>query len=93
MEKEIFMKLGIEELIENVKDELLCYEDMEQATQQWEKEFRLWIDKNKGKNKDILIEQNQVFFKIKDEEEIFEIANAYIDAIDEGSIKQYWEKF
>ncbi|MCQ4934953.1 MULTISPECIES: hypothetical protein [Anaerotignum] len=87
------MKLGIEELIENVKDELLCYEDMEQATQQWEKEFRLWIDKNKGKNKDILIEQNQVFFKIKDEEEIFEIANAYIDAIDEGSIKQYWEKF
>lgn len=87
------MKLGIEELIENVKDELLCYEDMEQATQQWEKEFRLWIDKNKGKNKDILIEQNQVFFKIKDEEEIFEIANAYMDAIDEGSIEQYWEKF
>lgn len=87
------MKLGIEELIENVKDELLCYEEMEQATQQWEKEFRLWIDKNKGKNKDILIEQNQVFFKIKDEEEIFEIANAYMDAIDEGSIKQYWEKF
>ncbi len=87
------MKLGIEELIENVKDELLCYEEMEQATQQWEKEFRLWIDKNKGKNKDILIEQNQFFFKIKDEEEIFEIANAYMDAIDEGSIKQYWEKF
>ncbi|AMJ40295.1 MAG TPA: hypothetical protein DDW34_07810 [Clostridium sp.] len=87
------MKLGIEELIENVKDELLCYEDMEQATQKWEKEFRLWIDKNKGKNKDILVEQNQVFFKIKDEEEIFEIANSYMDAIDEGSIKQYWEKF
>ncbi|WP_312071875.1 hypothetical protein [Anaerotignum propionicum] len=87
------MKLGIEELIENVKDELLCYEDMEQATQKWEKEFRLWIDKNKGKNKDILEEQNQVFFKIKDEEEIFEIANSYMDAIDEGSIKQYWEKF
>lgn len=87
------MKLGIEELIENVKDELLCYEDMEQATQQWEKEFRLWIDKNKGNNKDILVEQNQVFFKIKDEEEVFEIANAYMDAIDEGSIKEYWEKF
>lgn len=87
------MKLGIEELIENVKDELLCYEDMEQATQQWEKEFRLWIDKNKGNNKDILVEQNQVFFKIKDEEEVFEIANAYMDAIDEGNTKEYWEKF
>ncbi|WP_313530289.1 hypothetical protein [Anaerotignum sp.] len=87
------MKLTIEELIENVKDELLCYEDMEQATQRWEEEFRGWVEKNKDKNKDIVAEHGGVFFKIKDEEEIFEIANSYMDALEEGSVKQYWEKF
>ena len=30
---------------------------------------------------------------LSDEEEIFEIANSYMDALDEGSVKQYWEKF
>lgn len=87
------MKLSIEELIENVKDELLCYEDMEQTALVWEKEFRAWIDQNKGKHKDILVEQNKVFLKIKDEEDVFEIANSYMDALDEGSVKQYWENF
>ncbi len=87
------MKLSIEELIENVKDELLCYEDMEQASQRWEQEFLGWVEKNKGKHKDIVVEKAAVFFKIKDEEDVFEIANAYIDALDEGSIKSYWEKF
>lgn len=87
------MKLAIEELIENVKDELLCYEDMEQASQRWENEFLRWVESNKGKNKDIVVESGGTFFKIKDEEEVFEIANSYVDAIDEGSIKQYWEKF
>lgn len=87
------MKLAIEELIENVKDELLCYEDMEQASQRWENEFLGWVESNKGKNKDIVVEPSGIFFKIKDEEEVFEIANSYMDAIDEGSIKQYWEKF
>lgn len=87
------MKLTIEELIENVKDELLCYEDMEQPTQRWENEFRDWVEQNKGKNKDIVAEHGGVFFKIKDEEEIFEIANSYMDALDEGTVKQYWEKF
>lgn len=87
------MKLGIEELIENVKDELLCYENMEEATQRWETEFRNWVAQNKGKNKDIIVEYGETFFKIKDEEEVFEIANSYMDAMDEGNVKQYWEKF
>ncbi len=87
------MKLSIDEFIETVKEELLCYEEMEQLCLKWEKEFKVWLEKNKGKDKDILLEKGGIFFKIKDEEEIFEIANAYMDAIEEGSVKQYWEKF
>ena len=39
------MKLSMEEVIEAVKEELLCYEDMEEYAQQWEKEFREWVKK------------------------------------------------
>ena len=87
------MKLKINEVIENVKDELLCYEDGERLVQRWEKEFREWIEKNKGKKKDIVLDKGGVSLKIKDEEEIFEIADSYLDAVVEGSVKQYWEKF
>ncbi|MFV0315102.1 MAG: hypothetical protein ACK5I7_08380 [Anaerotignum sp.] len=87
------MKLTIDELIENVTEELLCYEEMEQAVKQWESEFRSWVENNKGKNKDIVIEHGSVFFKISDEEDIFEIANSYMDAMEEGNVKDYWTKF
>ena len=42
------MKLKINEVIENVKDELLCYEEGEKLVNRWEKEFKEWIEKNKG---------------------------------------------
>ena len=87
------MKLKINEVIENVKDELLCYEEGEKLVNRWEKEFKEWIDKNKGKKKAIVVDKGGISLKIKDEEEIFEIADSYMDAIIEGSVKQYWEKF
>ena len=71
------MKLKINEVIADVKDELLCYEEGEAVVDRWEKEFREWIEKNKG----------------KDEEEIFEIADSYLDAVAEGNVKKYWETF
>jgi len=91
--KENSMKLPIEEFIENVKEELLCYEDMAELFPKWEQEFQIWLDKNKGKHKDIVVEKGSTFFKINDEEEIFEVAESYLDALEEGSVKLYWEKF
>ena len=84
------MKLKINEVIEDVRAELLCYEE---GVDSWEKEFREWIEKNKGKHKDIVADKNGVFLKIKDEEEIFEIADSYLDAVAEGNVKKYWETF
>ena len=85
------MKLKINEVIEDVRDELLCYEEGEAVVDSWEKEFREWIEKNK--HKDIVADRNGVFLKIKDEEEIFEIADSYLDAVAEGSVPKYWERF
>ena len=65
----------------------------EAVVDRWEKEFREWIEKNKGKHKDIVADKNGVFLKIKDEEEIFEIADSYLEAIAEGNVKKYWETF
>ena len=65
------MKLKINEVIEDVRAELLCYEEGEAVVDSWEKEFREWIEKNKGKHKDIVADKNGVFLKIKDEEEIW----------------------
>ncbi len=87
------MKLTLEELIEDVKNELLCYEDAEETAARWEKEFRAWAEEQKGKNKDLSVEGDRVMFRIKDEEEVFEIADSYMDALEEGSVKKYWEKF
>lgn len=87
------MKLTMEELIEDVKNELLCYEDAEETAQRWEEEFRDWAESQKGKNKDLIMEGDRVLFRIKDEDEVFEIADSYMDALEEGSVKKYWEKF
>ena len=72
------MKLKINEVIEDVRAELLCYEEGEAVVDSWEKEFREWIEKNKGKHKDIVADKNGVFLKIKDEEEIFEILKNWV---------------
>ena len=63
------MKLKVNEVIENVKDELLCYEEGEKLVARWEKEFKEWVEKNKGKKKDIVVDKGGVSLKIKDEEE------------------------
>lgn len=87
------MKLELGEVVEAVRDELLCYEDAEPAAARWEKEFREWAEKNAGKRKDILAEKGKLFLKIKDEDEIFEMADSYMDALAEGSVKLYWKEF
>ena len=86
LKKEKFeMKLKMEELIQAVKEELLCYEDMQQTAQQWEKEFRLWVKKKKKKQ--------PFFMTIEDEDEIFEIADSYKEAVEEKKVEQYWKEF
>lgn len=87
------MKLPIKEVVESVREELLCYEDAQQIATQWETEFLHWIETKKGKHKDIVAEKDTLCLKIKDEDEIFEMADSYMDAVAEGSVKKYWETF
>lgn len=87
------MKLTIEEVVENVKEELLCYEGMEDRLDEWEQGFHAWVKRRNGKDKCLVEEKGQLYLKISDEGEIMEMADSYVDAIEAGDIKKYWYDF
>lgn len=88
------MKLEITELIEAVKDELLCIEGVDESlADKWESEFYIWLQDEKKSKKDVMEQKGKKYFRIQDEDEIFEMADSYLEAIEEGQIKRYWEKF
>ncbi len=89
------MKIEISDLIFEVKENIRCYEELgDKTADKWEKEFMSWIEKAKEKKiKSVSFEKDGIFFKIKDEEEVMEIADEYCDAVFSGSVKAYWEKF
>ncbi len=86
------MRIEVEEFILQVKDELLCFEGMEEKACEWEKQFREWMKTTKVK-KQIMESKGKFCIGIKDEEEIFEVADSYIDAISENNIAKYWNEF
>ena len=89
------MKIEIEEFILQVKDEFFCYDidNIEALFNNWEKEFKNWLKKSNSKN-GILRLNNNIYIKIRDEDEIFEVVNSYIDIInDKKNINEYWNKF
>ncbi len=89
------MKIELSEFLEEVKEELLCYEDIgETGMKRWTEEFQEWLaDKKTDKKKSIKEEKGKKYFVIKDEDEIMEIAASYCDALEENSVKDYWKKF
>lgn len=86
------MKIEMNEFIDAVKEEILCYEGTEDVVRQWEENFRKWLSNNKEK-KDVIMIKGVQFFKIQDEEEIFEVANSYLEALEEQNEAQYWKNF
>ena len=86
------MKIENAEFISQVKEELLCFEDMEESACQWEEGFRQWLKTPKAK-KEIVNVKGKPCINIKDEEEIFESADSYIEAIECNSVDKYWKEF
>jgi hypothetical protein len=88
------MKLEIEDFIFEVKEELVCYEEMgESGADKWESEFREWLNNADIKKKNVSKKGNEVFFAIDDESEIFDIADSYLDAVENNSVEEFWKKF
>ncbi len=88
------MKLEIEDFIFEVKEELLCYEEIgEEGAAKWESEFRNWCEDDSIKKKCVSKKGDKLFFSIDDESEIFDIADSYLEAVEGNCVAEYWKKF
>lgn len=89
------MKIEINEFIEQVKDEITCYEELgENGAEKWEVEFNSWLKNNsKNKSDSICSEKGNMFYIASDESDIMEIADSYYDAVLEGNVSNYWKTF
>lgn len=92
------LKLELEEFVEEVKAELYGYEEIEEAQiEDFEKHLRNWVEGKKkskpNKNDRIKFGPNSIIITLKDESELFKIADRYLAAVVDGEIQQYWENW
>lgn len=87
------LKLEIEDLIYEVSEELLCYDEIgEEGAKKWAEDFRVWLADGR-KKQNVVQKGDKTYFVIEDEGEIFDIADEYLEAVENGSVKEYWKNF
>ena len=88
------IKLEIEEFVEEVKAEMYGYEEIEDSQiNDWENKFREWVKKESGKkikNNRIKLGPNSIIIELKDETDIFQIADKYLVAVVNNEVDKYW---
>lgn len=88
------IKLEIEEFVEEVKAEMYGYEEIEDSQiNDWENKFREWVKKESGKkikNNRIKLGPNSIIIELKDETDIFQIADKYLVAVVNNEVDEYW---
>lgn len=85
------IKMPIEDFIYEIKEEMACYADIgTEGADKWEAKFRERIA-SKGKKKNIVASGDKLFYTVGDESEIFDIADEYLDAIENGREAEYWK--
>ena len=87
------IKLEIEDFIYEIKEEMLCYADLgQERADEWEKKFRAWLN-GEGKKENVTKNGEKLMYNVQDESEIFDIADEYLDAIENNREDDYWKKF
>ncbi len=87
-------KITIEDLLAEVKEEMMCYEELgEEAATRWEKRFLLWLHNDKIKKPSIKQEKGKTYYTLQDEADLFSIIDHYWAAIENNEEDVYWNKF
>lgn len=87
------IRMNIDDFIYEVKEEMLCYDEIgETGADNWEKEFKTWLE-SPGKKENVSGSGDNAKFLIGDESEIFDIADSYLNAIESNKKDEYWENF
>lgn len=88
------IKLSIEDFIFEVKEELKSYEILgDKKAQEWEENFTKWLNNDSINKRNIKDKNDKKFYLIKDESQIFDIADKYLEAVENKEEKQYWKNF
>lgn len=88
------IKMDVKELAYEVKEELLCYEQLgEKKADDWERGFNLWLKNKKIKKKNILEKGSVQYYCLEDESAVFDIADEYLDAVENNREDEYWKHF
>ncbi|MCD8091048.1 MAG: hypothetical protein LUD81_10620 [Clostridiales bacterium] len=78
-------KIDKEDFVFEVTEELSCYEEIgREGAEKWAEGFEKWCIEKRNKADSI---------SLKDESEIFDIADEYLEAVEEGKISEYWKSF
>lgn len=87
------IRMDIDDFIYEVKEEMLCYDEIgEEGADKWESDFRSWLE-SPGKKENVAGSGDKAKFLIGDESEIFDIADAYLEAIENNKVEEYWKNF
>lgn len=87
------IRMDIEDFIYEVKEEMICYDEIgEKGADKWEQEFREWL-LSPVKKKNVIGKDDKMKFLIEDESEIFDIADLYLEALENNNVTDYWNKF
>lgn len=88
------IKLDINDFIDEVKEEIKSYEELGDAKAlEWEENFRKWLDDDTIIKKNIKGAGNNIKYALKDESEIFDIVDEYLEATELKKEDEYWIKF
>ena len=88
------IKILINDFIYEVKEEILSYQDLgEKKANEWEKHFFKWFENSKISKKNIKEISGKKYYLIKDESEIFDIADKYFYAVEQKKEEEYWKNF
>jgi hypothetical protein len=85
------LEIPLEEFIEEIKAEITLVE--EDLAMGWELDFCKLIEEKKLSDELYAEGDGKQWIKLKDESDLFGLADAYIEAIETNRLDEYWKRF
>lgn len=86
------IEIDFEDFVEEVKFQLTEYEEMDEATiLDWESKMRKWIMNHTDKQMFHVTSKDDIRVFLREEDEMYDIANQYYIALKNTKDKDYWK--
>jgi hypothetical protein len=85
------LKISKEDFMEEIKAELYGYEEIEETlVEDFVERLEVYFKEKKGKN---VTYADGITIKLKDESDLFMIADGFLAAVTNDEVEQYWQKW